>query len=82
MEVLDSRILLALSDQRHVQHFHCRRVHIQALAIRALSLTQTVAYSGFMDITLALLPWHILWGLSMNKKEKLSALAAMSMGIL
>jgi hypothetical protein len=35
-----------------------------------------------MDITLAILPWNILWGLSMNKKEKLSALAAMSMGIL
>jgi hypothetical protein len=35
-----------------------------------------------MDVTLALLPWHILWGLSIDKKEKLSALAAMSMGIL
>lgn len=41
-----------------------------------------LAWSGFMDITLALLPWHILWGLSIDRKEKLSALAAMSMGIL
>ncbi|KAI1880957.1 hypothetical protein JX265_001197 [Neoarthrinium moseri] len=43
--------------------------------------TFTAAYSGMMDITLALLPWNILWGLSINKKEKISALAAMSMGI-
>lgn len=35
-----------------------------------------------MDITLAIIPWHILWGLSIDRKEKLSALGAMSMGIL
>ncbi|KAK9415249.1 hypothetical protein SUNI508_02097 [Seiridium unicorne] len=42
----------------------------------------TAAYSGLMDVTLALLPWNILWGLSVDRKEKLSALAAMSMGLL
>ncbi|KAK6084336.1 integral membrane protein [Seiridium cupressi] len=41
----------------------------------------TAAYSGLMDVTLALLPWNILWGLSIDRKEKLSALAAMSMGV-
>lgn len=35
-----------------------------------------------MDIVLALLPWKMLWQLPMNKKEKIGALAAMSMGIL
>ncbi|ETS78578.1 hypothetical protein PFICI_10640 [Pestalotiopsis fici W106-1] len=41
----------------------------------------TAGYSGLMDITLAIIPWHILWGLSIDRKEKFSALGAMSMGI-
>ncbi|EMR69931.1 putative integral membrane protein [Eutypa lata UCREL1] len=41
----------------------------------------TAAYSGAMDIVLALLPWKMLWQLPMNKKEKFGALAAMSMGV-
>ncbi|KAH8204488.1 hypothetical protein TruAng_001404 [Truncatella angustata] len=41
----------------------------------------TAAWSGLMDIILAFLPWHILWGLTIDRKEKLSALAAMSMGV-
>lgn len=34
-----------------------------------------------MDIILALLPWKILWGLQMRKKEKIGVAIAMSMGI-
>ena len=41
-----------------------------------------IAYSGTMDIVLALLPWKMLWHLPMNKKEKIGALIAMSMGVL
>lgn len=40
------------------------------------------AYSGFMDIVLALLPWMIVWNATISMKEKLSALFAMSMGVL
>ena len=40
------------------------------------------AYSGAMDVALALLPWKIIWHVSINKKEKIGALFAMSMGVL
>jgi len=40
------------------------------------------AYSGAMDAALALLPWKIIWRVSINKKEKIGALFAMSMGVL
>ncbi|KAK3346864.1 hypothetical protein B0T25DRAFT_613518 [Lasiosphaeria hispida] len=41
----------------------------------------TAAYSGAMDIVLALVPWRIIWTLTMNKKEKFGVLVAMSMGV-
>ncbi|KAI1342947.1 hypothetical protein F5Y15DRAFT_428909 [Xylariaceae sp. FL0016] len=41
----------------------------------------TAAYSGVMDIILALLPWKIVWQLNMNKKERIGAICAMSLGI-
>ena len=34
-----------------------------------------------MDITLSLLPWKLLWGLQMKKKEKIGVITAMSMGL-
>ncbi|GAB1317733.1 Rhodopsin domain-containing protein [Madurella fahalii] len=40
------------------------------------------SFSGLMDIILALLPWKIIWDLTINKKEKLGVLVAMSTGIL
>ncbi|KAJ5703006.1 hypothetical protein N7488_010554 [Penicillium malachiteum] len=39
------------------------------------------AYSGCMDFVLALLPWVVLWGLEMKKREKFGIALAMSMGI-
>ncbi|KXH29876.1 hypothetical protein CNYM01_02927 [Colletotrichum nymphaeae SA-01] len=41
----------------------------------------TASYSGGMDIVLAILPWKIIWGLTMTKKEKFGVLTAMSMGV-
>lgn len=41
-----------------------------------------VAFSGLADITLAILPWKIVWTVAINKKEKIGALLAMSMGVL
>ncbi|GAB1317461.1 hypothetical protein MFIFM68171_07671 [Madurella fahalii] len=41
----------------------------------------TAIYSGAMDIVLAVLPWKIIWTLTMNKKEKFGVLVAMSMGV-
>lgn len=41
-----------------------------------------LVYSGTMDIVLAILPWKMIWTLTMNKKEKVGVLVAMSMGIL
>jgi len=40
------------------------------------------AYSGLMDVVLALLPWSVIWGLQMRKKEKIGVALAMSMGVL
>ncbi|KAL2255276.1 hypothetical protein VTK26DRAFT_3701 [Humicola hyalothermophila] len=40
------------------------------------------AYSGCMDVVLASLPWLVVWKETINTKEKLSVLLAMSMGIL
>ncbi|KAL1873597.1 hypothetical protein VTK73DRAFT_839 [Phialemonium thermophilum] len=41
----------------------------------------TAAYSGAMDIVLAVIPWRIIWPMTMNKKEKFGVLLAMSMGV-
>ncbi|KAH8888517.1 hypothetical protein GQ53DRAFT_724516 [Thozetella sp. PMI_491] len=41
----------------------------------------TAVYSGVMDIVLAIVPWKIVWTLSMNKREKAGVMIAMSMGI-
>ncbi|KAI1158275.1 hypothetical protein F5B18DRAFT_641503 [Nemania serpens] len=38
------------------------------------------AYSGAVDILLALLPWKIIWTMDMNKKERFGAICAMSLG--
>jgi hypothetical protein len=35
-----------------------------------------------MDFILAFLPWKIVWGLQMKKKEKFGVALAMSMGVL
>jgi hypothetical protein len=35
-----------------------------------------------MDIVLAVLPWKIIWHITINKREKFGALVAMSMGVL
>jgi hypothetical protein len=45
-------------------------------------LTSTTVYSGTLDIVLTLLPWKIVWNVAINKKEKIGALIAMSMGVL
>ncbi|KAM7217503.1 hypothetical protein V8F06_007134 [Rhypophila decipiens] len=39
-------------------------------------------YSGVCDILLALLPWKLVWGLRMQKKEKFGVAIAMSLGVL
>lgn len=38
------------------------------------------AYSAAMDFVLAILPWPLIWGLQMKKKEKLGVAIAMSLG--
>jgi hypothetical protein len=42
----------------------------------------SAAYSGAMDIALSFLPWQIIWRVTMNKKEKLGVVLAMSLGVL
>ncbi|KAK0623837.1 hypothetical protein B0T14DRAFT_425921 [Immersiella caudata] len=41
----------------------------------------SAAYSALMDLTLALLPWKLIWGLQMKRKEKIGVAVAMSCGI-
>ncbi|KAH8660774.1 putative integral membrane protein [Tricladium varicosporioides] len=38
-------------------------------------------WSGCMDFVLAMLPWRIIWGLQIKKKEKAGVAIAMSMGV-
>jgi hypothetical protein len=45
-------------------------------------LTQSAVWSAIMDISLALLPWQILWKLQMRTAEKIGVGIAMSLGIL
>ncbi|KAI0408372.1 hypothetical protein F4802DRAFT_409759 [Xylaria palmicola] len=40
------------------------------------------AYSGVMDILLALLPWKVIWNMDMSRKERFGAICAMSLGLL
>jgi hypothetical protein len=42
----------------------------------------TGVYSGLADWALALLPWKVIWGLQMARKEKIGVGVAMSMGML
>ncbi|KAK4167023.1 hypothetical protein QBC43DRAFT_349847 [Cladorrhinum sp. PSN259] len=37
--------------------------------------------SGICDIILALLPWHLVWGLQIKRREKIGVVVAMSMGV-
>lgn len=39
------------------------------------------AYSGCMDVIMAILPWGIIWETRMEGREKVGVLVAMSMGI-
>ncbi|KAI7773934.1 hypothetical protein LA080_009624 [Diaporthe eres] len=39
------------------------------------------AYSGCMDVFMAILPWRIIWETRMERKEKFGVLVAMSMGL-
>ncbi|KAK1756994.1 hypothetical protein QBC47DRAFT_451496 [Echria macrotheca] len=41
----------------------------------------SAAYSGVMDVVLAMIPWKLIWGLQMRKQEKIGVIVAMSMGI-
>jgi hypothetical protein len=45
-------------------------------------LTYMVAWAAIMDISLALMPWKILWNLQMRFAEKIGVGIAMSLGIL
>ncbi|KAG8162936.1 hypothetical protein KVR01_007414 [Diaporthe batatas] len=39
------------------------------------------AYSGCMDVVMAVLPWRIIWETRMERREKIGVLVAMSMGL-
>lgn len=41
-----------------------------------------VGYSAAMDFVLAILPWKMIMGLQMNKREKIGVVVALSMGIM
>jgi hypothetical protein len=40
------------------------------------------AYSAGMDFALALFPTVLIWGLQMNRREKIGVIVAMSLGVL
>jgi len=55
---------------------------VAAKSVERVLTRSFLAYSGAMDIVLAIIPWRIIWNLTMNKKEKFGVLFAMSMGVL
>lgn len=46
-----------------------------------MNIFETAGYSGAIDFLLAMLPWTIIWTLTMNRKEKFGVAIAMSMGV-
>ncbi|OIW27623.1 hypothetical protein CONLIGDRAFT_441448 [Coniochaeta ligniaria NRRL 30616] len=55
---------------------HCWNSHV-IITYNSFSST----WSGVMDLCLAILPWTIIRRLSLNRKERLGVLIAMSMGV-
>lgn len=54
-----------------------------ALVIRrGIVLIRCVVWSAIMDISLALIPWKIIWNLQMRPAEKIGVCIAMSLGVL
>jgi len=49
---------------------------------RGAFLISVKAYSGLMDMILALLPWKVVWSLQMKTREKIGVGLAMSLGML
>lgn len=45
-------------------------------------LIDDAVWSALMDVTLAILPWRIIWGLQMRTAEKIGVCVATSLGIL
>jgi hypothetical protein len=48
--------------------------------LTAHSLNIFTDYSAALDFVLALLPWHILMGLTMKRRDKVGVAIAMSLG--
>ncbi|KAF7715364.1 Uncharacterized protein PECH_001429 [Penicillium ucsense] len=66
----------ALWDTRLMKTAKCwPNIVFEAIALAA------GAYSGLMDLVLALLPWPVIWKLQMRRREKFGIALAMSMGI-
>lgn len=42
----------------------------------------TAGYSGAIDVILALIPWPLIWKITMDRREKVGVAIAMSMGIM
>jgi hypothetical protein len=55
---------------------------LQRLCIETIWLTRGTVWSALMDVSLALLPWTILWNLQMRPAEKVGVGVAMSLGLL
>jgi hypothetical protein len=75
--------VLAEGDRRAVPDVYEQYVPAkEASRPQRSSLTAATVYSGTLDIVLAILPWKIVWNLTINRREKLGAMVAMSMGVL
>ncbi|KAK4099175.1 hypothetical protein N658DRAFT_475911 [Parathielavia hyrcaniae] len=61
-------------------HYHMPGTCFPSDVVRYYN-TAVAVFSGVMDIVLALLPWKIIWTISINKRERLGALVAMSAGV-
>ncbi|KAF3041283.1 hypothetical protein E8E12_002732 [Didymella heteroderae] len=74
--------LLRLTDgwPKRWAYFAMTTLAIFAIPTTVMPFVQL--WAAAMDISLALLPWRILWGLQMRLAEKIGVCVAMSLGIL
>ncbi|KAI0174031.1 hypothetical protein BJ166DRAFT_574367 [Pestalotiopsis sp. NC0098] len=72
---------LGVHDLVQRLHADIGRVHLDVVHARLEDLVDGHAWSGIMDIFLALLPWTIIPKLQMRTREKFGVAVAMSMGV-
>ena len=83
---IPKRRLLAFTDRSDIRYnlwrYDASLMQPTPYPVVCSYLTSISAYSGAMDITLALLPWFLIMKVHMRLTERIGVAVAMSCGIL